>query len=133
VIVVGPWEQDLLAEILHEPSVRPAPPSLVALPDTLASCAVVVAGDTGPLHLAGALGVPVVGLFGPTPLNAGFWVWPRGRALAPEVSCSPCSLHGTAVCPRGTGACLDEHSVDEVLRIVLDLSPFPASPEGLVA
>ena len=27
---------------------------------------VVIAGDTGPLHLAAALGRPVVGLFGPT-------------------------------------------------------------------
>ncbi len=38
-------------------------PQLVAL---LRHCSLVVAGDTGPLHLAAALGVPVVALFGPT-------------------------------------------------------------------
>ena len=32
----------------------------------LRNAAVVVGGDTGPLHLAVALGTPVVGLYGPT-------------------------------------------------------------------
>ena len=32
-------------------------------------CAVVVSGDTGPLHLARAVGTPAVGLFGPVPAS----------------------------------------------------------------
>lgn len=37
-------------------------------------CRLVIAGDTGPLHLAAALQVPVVGLFGPTdPARTGPW------------------------------------------------------------
>jgi len=50
----------------------------------------VVTNDTGPLHLADALGRPVVGLFGPnTPHRYG----PRGangRSLFADLPCSPC-------------------------------------------
>jgi len=44
-----------------------APPTnLDELLAVLRRASVVVAGDTGPLHLAAALGTPCVGLYGPT-------------------------------------------------------------------
>ena len=56
----------------------------------LAGARVVVAGDTGPLHLAAALGRPVVGIFGPTdPVSSG----PRSEDAAvvrAGLPCSPC-------------------------------------------
>ena len=42
------------------------PTTLPELMAVLAEARFVVGGDTGPLHLAAALGVPVVGLYGPT-------------------------------------------------------------------
>ena len=94
---------------------------LLRLLDGLAGCDVVVAADTGPLHLAGALGRPVVGLFGPTPVDAGFWVW-EGVALRPAVSCAPCSMHGAGPCWRLRRRCL-EHRVEDVLAAALGLRP----------
>jgi heptosyltransferase-1 len=45
-----------------------APPTTIpALAGLLAQVAVLVSGDTGPLHLALALGTPAIGLFGPVP------------------------------------------------------------------
>lgn len=45
-----------------------APPSTIPqLGGLLAAAGVLVSGDTGPLHLARALGTPAVGLFGPVP------------------------------------------------------------------
>jgi ADP-heptose:LPS heptosyltransferase len=88
---------------------------LLGLCDGLAGCDVVVGGDTGPVHLAGALGIPVVGLFGPTPLRAGFWVWERGVALRPVAACAPCSMHGAAPCPRARRVCLEGLAPERVL------------------
>src|SRR5574340_328005 len=60
------------------------------LPDLLRRAAVLVTNDSGPMHIAAAVGTPVVALFGPTdPLRTG----PYGRGhlvLSHAVDCSPC-------------------------------------------
>ena len=104
---VGPGEEDLAVRA----GLRPWPDtSLSGLVEGLASCEVVVSGDTGPLHLAGALGRRVIGLFGPTSTETGFWVWgQQGTAVTvADLSCAPCSLHGSARCPKGHHRCLED-------------------------
>ena len=64
--------------------------TIEALIDLLSGAALLVTNDTGPLHLADALGTPTVGLFGPnTPQRYG----PRragSLALHTDLPCSPC-------------------------------------------
>ena len=118
-VFVGPDEGGL-AEPLRAAGAEIWPSPLAQLRPGLAACAVVVAGDTGPLHVAGALGRPVVALFGPTPLRAGFWVWgERGTAPTPGIACAPCSLHGGAACPLAHHRCLRDLAVDRVLDAAL--------------
>ncbi len=69
VVNFGPGEE-ALAEAVCNPAAPAAPvrfetdvPELMAL---LRRAKFVVGGDTGPLHLASALGTPVLGLYGPT-------------------------------------------------------------------
>jgi ADP-heptose:LPS heptosyltransferase len=68
VVVWGPGERDLADPIVGDQSGAVlAPPTGVAeLGALLRRASVVVAGDTGPLHLAAAIGTPCVGLYGPT-------------------------------------------------------------------
>lgn len=73
-----------------------------------------VAGDTGLLHLAAAAGVPVVGLFGPTTSEDGFWCH-AGVALEKPLPCRPCTRFGGDRCPVGDHACLRELTVAQVL------------------
>jgi len=82
----------------------------------LVRCRAVVGGDTGLIHLARALGVPTVTLWGPTD---------RGRLPADpgrvdlervDVSCRPCSPHGPRRCPRVHHACMRLHEADAVLE-----------------
>ncbi len=68
VLVWGPGEADLAHRIVEEHTgVVLAPPTdLRRLLAVLRRASVLVAADTGPLHVAAALGLPCVGLFGPT-------------------------------------------------------------------
>ena len=67
-INVGPGEEPLAEVIVHASS-GAATPLACTLPQLIAitrRIRLAIAGDTGPLHLACALGRPVVGIYGPT-------------------------------------------------------------------
>jgi len=57
----------------------------------LSRCRLLICNDSGPMHLANLLGVPVVAVFGPQRPE---WFGPRGRqdrvVIRPEVWCRPC-------------------------------------------
>ena len=74
----------------------------------LAQCHVVAAGDTGPLHLAVALGRPVVAIHGPTdPQLTGPVPGARAHVLRIAIPCSPCyNLRVPADCPLGHTLCM---------------------------
>src|SRR5207248_4742380 len=69
VVLWGPGEEGLAGAVMAASAnaAIAAPPTRVADVVALArAAALVVSGDTGPLHLATAVGTPAVGLFGPT-------------------------------------------------------------------
>ena len=73
IVTWGPGEEALAAAVVAAANAEGgavaaiAPPTdLGSLLTLLAAASLLVAGDTGPLHLAAALGTPVVGLYGPT-------------------------------------------------------------------
>jgi lipopolysaccharide heptosyltransferase I len=69
IVTFGPGEEELAQEIIRaagEPAPVALPLALGPLMAAMRRAKFVVSADTGPLHLASALGAPVVGLFGPT-------------------------------------------------------------------
>ncbi len=112
----GPDELDLLSDVARR-SARAvsvcAEAGFDRTLELLGSARAVVAGDTGLLHLAGASGVPVVGIFGPTRSQDGFWCYP-GEVAELDLPCRPCSRFGGARCPIGDHACLEELSTELV-------------------
>ena len=75
----------------------------------------VVAADTGPLHLACAVGTPVVGLFGPTDPERNGPFRAEDRVVRRAPSCAPCYRRQ---CPVHAGV-MATVPVDEVLEAVL--------------
>jgi heptosyltransferase-1 len=66
VVNVGPGEAGLAEAICRPSGARALECSLSRLIELLRGARLAIGGDTGPLHLAAALGVPVVAIFGPT-------------------------------------------------------------------
>jgi heptosyltransferase-2 len=96
-------------------------PALVAL---FRRCALVVAHDSGPLHLARLAGAPTVGLFGPTmphvfvpPGSSTHVLWP-GAALP----CAPC-YDGREFAACDNNACMQAISVDAVAAAIAAQRP----------
>ncbi len=78
----------------------------------IARCRILVTNDTGPMHVADAVGVPVAAIFGPTD-----WIetppFGKGHAIVrQEIECSPCLKR---VCPLGHHNCMKLVTVDRVL------------------
>jgi heptosyltransferase-2 len=90
----------------------------------IARASALVTNDSLPLHLATAVGTPVIALFGPTVPAFGFG--PRGsRDRVVEhssLACRPCSAHGPAVCPLGHHRCMRELTIESVIAAVASVS-----------
>jgi heptosyltransferase-2 len=68
-----------------------------------------VSGDTGVMHMATAVGTPVVALFGPTVREFGFFPYTlAARVVELDLSCRPCSSKGGPRCPLGHHRCLGD-------------------------
>jgi ADP-heptose:LPS heptosyltransferase len=68
-VLWGPGEEPLARAIAQGMRIHPLvppPTSIAELVALLRRATLVVGGDTGPIHIAGALGVPTLGLYGPT-------------------------------------------------------------------
>jgi ADP-heptose:LPS heptosyltransferase len=100
-IILGPVEEERggYAALSHEPvTVRNL--SLGQLSALLARMDLYVGNDSGLTHLAAALGVRTVALFGPSDIER--WA-PRGKKvtlLTRKVECSPCELSVMKTCPH---------------------------------
>ena len=91
---------------------------LVLLAAVLERLTLFITGDTGPMHLAAAVGTPVLAIFGPSlptryaPLSS------RSRIVRIDIHCSPCNLmrQPPARCLGRVPDCLAGIATADVLR-----------------
>ncbi len=106
VVTTGPGESDLFREISRScgtPLIRHFQLSFLQLIPLLRKARLFIGGDTGPFHLACALGTPVVGIFGPThPVRNGPWA-DREESVFRLL---PCSFCNGRTCPT-RNECMD--------------------------
>jgi len=95
---------------------------LAGLADVLAGADAVVVGNTGPAHLAAAVGTPVVSLFAPTVPAVRWRPWGVAHELLfVDVPCAGCRAR---VCPVEGHPCLEDIPTDEVVAAVDRLAPM---------
>jgi heptosyltransferase-1 len=116
----GPGEEARVTELAGRAGAGNQPCFPTELPDLAAlihHAAVLVGGDSAPLHLAVACGAAVVGLFGPTdPARLGP-TRPVDRVVVRQLECSHCHRRR---CPLGTNECLEVIGADEIVRAAIE-------------
>jgi len=82
-----------------------------------AQCEVFLTNDSGAMHIASALGVPTVAIFGATDDAATGPTGPKARVVRETVECSPCLLRECPIDHR----CMTRVSADRVVKEALAL------------
>jgi heptosyltransferase II len=134
-VICGPGESNVAREIVghaqsrHVFSLADQPLGLTSTKACLRRCRLLVSTDSGPRHVAAALGKPVITLLGPT---SPVWIenpTVRGSFVHLDLDCLGCAKR---VCPLGHHRCMKELTPDMVLRTVIDVlnqeEAMPASP-----
>jgi heptosyltransferase-2 len=97
--------------------------SLGELAAALGNSSVLVTNDSAPLHMAEAVGTPVVALFGPTVRQFGYFpLLPDSIVMERHLDCRPCSRNGSGPCRIERRECLEDILPSEVLGNVLRLA-----------
>jgi len=117
VVLWGPGEFDLAQDVVATAGGAAVLSPQTSVADVVAlarGAAVMVSGDTGPTHIAAAVGTPIVGIYGPTrPERNGPWV-PDDETVS---RASICQCHHFRQC-KIERMCLLDIEVDEVLAAV---------------
>lgn len=98
--------------------------SLTASAELIRRCELLVSNDSAPMHLASAVGTPVIAIYGATVPEFGFA--PRGKkdrvVQTRGLRCRPCSIHGGQHCPIKTFDCMKNISVEKILRSINEIT-----------
>ena len=122
-----------IEKLVADPMLSCVGNSLVESAALLSKCQMAVGGDTGLTHMARALGVPTVAIYGPTDQRQHCFD-DRSRVLAAKIQCRPCSRHGQNRCPERHHDCVRLVSPERVMDAFREISnlqtPVPRFAHG---
>jgi heptosyltransferase-2 len=119
IVLGGPADRGLAQQLASVATTAAGEFSLQDTGALLERARVLVSGDTGVMHMATAVGTPVVALFGPTVRHFGFFPYAAPSVvLERPLDCRPCSAMGSARCPMGHHRCLVDIAPADVAAAV---------------
>ncbi len=127
-VIAGPKDvklAEIVAKNMHHPVINLAGKTSVSqLASALKRCHLFISNDSGPVHIASAVGTPVISIFGRNQKGLSPTRWgPTGkndRVLHKEVGCIECLAHN---CQKDF-ACLKAITVEDVLNTVESMELF---------
>ncbi len=124
VLVGGPDDRSISLEVaraagLRETRVLAGELDLPASAAVLERAGIVVANDGGPMHLAAAMGAPVVGIYGPQDPELFGPIGATSVSIYRKRDCSPCPQRH---CIWGRARCLEPIEIDEIAQAALRLA-----------
>ena len=122
VVVIGakgeePLGREIASHLTAPSAVLSGATTIRELMAVIKRCAVLITNDTGPMHIASALGVPVVGIFGPTDWRTTSPSGAEHALLRHPVDCAPCMLRECPIDHR----CMTGVTVDQVYQAGLSI------------
>jgi lipopolysaccharide heptosyltransferase II len=122
VAMIGSESERPIAEQIRSRMKRPGAvlsgrTSLETLIGVLAESTLMITNDSGPMHIAAALGIPTVAVFGSTDERVTSPFGRRTRVVKNPVECSPCLLRECPIDHR----CMNGVSVDDVCKAARDV------------
>ncbi|GAA1609188.1 HAD-IIIA family hydrolase [Actinoplanes couchii] len=117
IVTGGPGERRLAAFVAGDAGHDAGPMTLSGLATLIAGAAVLITGNTGPAHLAAAVGTPVISLYAPT-VPYGRWGPYRVPAVRLGDPAAPCRDTRATRCPVPGHPCLSGVGPDDVRTAV---------------
>lgn len=109
------WVEGIRREMKEPSLLGPKTDSLTRLGEVYSQCDLYIGGDTGPMHIASLMGIPVVVIYGPTdPIENE----PFGNhiKIRKEVGCNPCHNYSCKEL-----LCIKAVSADEVFKATKEI------------
>ncbi|RLB13872.1 MAG: lipopolysaccharide heptosyltransferase II [Deltaproteobacteria bacterium] len=91
----------------------------------VAEARLLLTNDTGLMHIATAVGTPVVAVFGPTTRHFGYFPYrAESRVVETRLYCRPCTHNGRVRCPLGHFRCMKDIKAERVVEAAVELLNF---------
>jgi heptosyltransferase-2 len=118
VALIGSESERSIGEQIRDRMTQPAAvltgkTSLETLIGVLAESSLMITNDSGPMHIASALGIPTVAVFGSTDERVTGPCGPRTRVVKRAVECSPCLLRKCPIDHR----CMNAVTIEDVCSV----------------
>jgi len=107
--------ENIVAQMNNKPFVLVGQTNLKELIGTMSCCHSFISNDSGPMHLAASLRIPVIAIFGPTDEKRTAPIGKQHIIIKKPFPCSPCHHR---ICPSDH-SCMDAITVDEVYQAVI--------------
>jgi heptosyltransferase-2 len=123
-VLIGSEEDSSLAEeICSNMSAKPINAcgklSLLESAALISTSRLVISHDSAPTHMAVAMSIPVITIFGSTVPEFGFYPYGEGNVIVQkQLYCRPCGIHGRKKCPERHFRCMNDITAEEVFEAV---------------